>query len=93
MGTRISEAELYRFVEGSLGETARRRIDREVEADADLRKRVAQLRREHETIMAVRDATRIRLPSTDETRVLSRLLGELTTKLDQGNEPEDRDAK
>lgn len=93
MGTPISEAELHRFVEGGLGEAARRRIDREVEADAELRKRVEQLRREYETILAVRDASQIQLPSTDEARVVSKLLGELTTKLDQDNEPEDRDAK
>lgn len=93
MGTRFSEAELHRFVEGGLGEAARRRIDRAVEADADLLKRVEELRREHETITAVRDATRIRLPGTDEARVVSKLLNELSTRLDQGNETEHRDAK
>ena len=58
-----------------------RRIDAVLRASADLQVRLAALRKERETIEAVKDSFAIRLLDAEEERILSKAVGRLGESL------------
>jgi anti-sigma factor RsiW len=86
MAKQVTDDQLEQYVRGESTPAQRRRVDAALRASADLQARLAALRKEHETIEAVKDSFAIRLPEKEEERIVSRAAKRLGTTLGPATE-------
>ena len=73
---------LERYLSANMTERERRAIDAALNRVPELSDRLERLRQEREIVEAVKDSFAIRLPESEEDRIVSRAVGQLDTALD-----------
>ena len=69
------------YLSGALSARDRRSLEAALKESPDLQARLDELREEHQTLEAVKDSFAIRLPESEEERIMSKCTEKLGTKL------------
>ena len=73
---------LERYLSGNMTKRERRAVDAALNRVPELSDRLERLRQEREIVESVKDSFAIRLPESEEDRIVSRAVGQLDTALD-----------
>ena len=79
----IDRKKLEKYVAGELTRAMKRRVEDALDASADLRRLLDEVKGEVEIVEAVKDSQAIRLPEREEERIVTEVMGSLRTTLER----------
>ncbi len=81
MKTTITDSDLESYLSDSLSSAKKKQVETAVSQSPKLQARLDELRQERETLEAVKDSFAIRLPESEEQRIISKVSGKIHTSL------------
>ena len=81
MKTTITDSDLESYLSDSLSPAKKLQVEKAISQSPKLQARLDELRQEQAMLEAVKDSFAIRLPETEEIRIISKVSGKIHTSL------------